>query len=124
MNLITITDEMLESALLEESDKENLKKARHHEDSINLKSFVSQMYIKKLSTEGLDFLFKTVKVQSFKSGQVISLARSVNVLEEKLKEISSFKDENYMVAIPGEFLRGFKAAIDELNKVYLKSLEN
>ena len=124
MNLITITDEMLNSALIEESDKENLKKARQHEDSINLKSFVSQMYIKKLSTEGLDFLFKTVKVQSFKSGEVISLARSVNALEEKLKEISSLKDENYMVVIPGEFLKGFKAAIKELNEIYLKSLDN
>lgn len=124
MNLITITDEMLNSALIEESDKENLKKARQYEDSINLKSFVSQMYIKKLSTEGLDFLFKTVKVQSFKSGEVISLARSVNALEEKLKEMSSLKDENYMVVIPYKFLKGFKAAIKELNEIYLKSLDN
>lgn len=124
MNLLTITDEMLNSALIEEPDKENLKKARQHEDSINLKSFVSQMYIKKLSAEGLDFLFKTIKVQSFKSGEVISLARSVNRLNEKLDTMSSLKDENYMVVIPGEFLKGFKAAIDELNKVYLKSLEN
>ena len=124
MNLITITDEMLNSALIEESDKENLKKARQYEDSINLKSFVSQMYIKKLSTEGLDFLFKTVKVQSFKSGEVISLARSVNALEEKLKEMSLFKDNNYIVVIPSDFFKGFKAAIDELNEIYLKSLDN
>lgn len=124
MNLITITDEMLESAPIKKSDKENLKIARQHEDSINLKSFVSQMYIKKLSAEGLDFLFKTIKVQSFKSGEVISLARSVNRLNEKLDTMSSIRDENYMLVIPSEFLNGFKAAIDELNKVYLKSLEN
>ena len=123
MNLLTITDEMLNSALIEESDKENLKKARQYEDFINLKSFVSQMHIKKLSTEGLNFLFKTVKVQSFKSGEVISLARSVNRLNEKLDTMSSIRNKNYMLVIPSEFLNGFKAAIDELNEVYLRSLE-
>ncbi len=95
---------------------------------INLESTISQAFIRELTFDGLNYQFNQIKkqnsVQSFKSGKVISLARIVNALEEKLKEMSSFKDENYMVVIPGEFLKGFKAAIDELNKVYLKSLEN
>lgn len=105
---------MLESAPIEESDKENLKKARQHEDSINLKSFVSQIYIKKLSTEGLDFLFEAARVQSFKSGEIISLTRSLNILNEKLNDC--------ILVSSNEFIDGFKAAIDELNDVYLRSL--
>ena len=115
MNLLTITDDMLESAPIEESDKEILKKAKQHEDFINLKSFVSQMYIKKLSTEWLAFLFEAAKVQSFKSGEVISLARSLNILNDKLND--------GILVSSNEFIERFKAAIKELNKVYLRSLK-
>jgi hypothetical protein len=44
MNLITITDEMLESAHIEESDRENLKKARCYGKEgiqINLESSIA-----------------------------------------------------------------------------------
>ena len=48
MNLITITDEMLESAHIEESDRKNLKKARcYGEDrmQINVEASISQAFV-------------------------------------------------------------------------------
>jgi hypothetical protein len=127
MNLITITDEMLESAPIEESDKAILKKARWYlsdNTKISLESPLSQSYIRRLSSRSLNYLFEAIRVQSFNSGKSITLAGSISKLNEKLDTISSLKDENYVLVIPGEFLNGFKAAIKELNEVYLGSLES
>lgn len=118
---LTITDEMLESARIEESDKENLKKARH-KDFINVEGTISQAFIRELSFNGLNYLFKQVYLQAHDKGYKLTLANSLVILHNKLESMKTFRTEEGMLVAPGEFLNGFKAAIEELNEVYLKSL--
>ena len=56
MNLITITDEMLESAHIEESDKEILDKLRFNKNIINVESEL----IRELSHVGLNYVFNEI----------------------------------------------------------------
>lgn len=117
MNLITITDEMLESAHIEESDKENLKKALayfHGNTKINLSSFVSNIYIKQLSSLGLAFLYGEIISQSYKAG----FNESIKVLNDKLIKVkeSGLMNEDY--------INGWDDAIFDLKKVYSNSLDD
>ena len=119
MNLITITDEMLESAYIEESDRKNLKKARcYGEDKlqINIEASISQAFIRELSFNGLNYLFSQVKSQNYLIGHISGLEFGLRKLNNKLIQVKE-------ISCSREYMTGWEAAIKELNEVYLRSLE-
>jgi hypothetical protein len=109
MNLITITDEMLKSAHIEESDKKILDKLRFNKNIINVESEL----IRELSPVGLNYVFSEIFKQACKGTYRKSLIRLNNKLT-KVKE-SGLMNEDY--------INGWDDAIFDLNKVYLGSLQ-
>ena len=121
MNLITITDDMLESAHIEESDRENLKKARGYGEDrmqINVEASISQAFIRELSFNGLNYLFDQVKSQNYLIRHTSGLEFSLRKLNQKLARVkeSGLMNEDY--------INGWDDAIFDLNKVYSNSLDN
>ena len=101
MNLITITDEMLESAHIEESDRENLKKARGYGEDrmqINVEASISQAFIRELSFNGLNYLFDQVRSQNYLIGHTSGLEFSLRKLNQKLARVkeSGLMNEDYI----------------------------
>jgi hypothetical protein len=101
MNLITITDEMLESAHIEESDRENLKKARGYGEDrmqINVEASISQAFIRELSFNGLNYLFDQVRSQNYLLGYTSGLEFSLRKLNQKLARVkeSGLMNEDYI----------------------------
>lgn len=110
MNLITITDEMLESAQIEESDREILDKLRFNKNIINVES----AFIRELSPIGLNYVFSEVFKQACKG----TYQKSLVILNNKLTRV---KESGLM---NGDYINGWDDAIFDLNKMYLKNLDN
>ena len=110
MNLITITDDMLESAHIEESDKEILDKLRFNKNIINVESEL----IRELSHVGLNYVFSEIFKQACKG----TYQKSLVILNNKLTRVqeSGLMNEDY--------INGWDDAIFDLNKVYSNSLDN
>lgn len=115
MNLITITDEMLESAHIEESDRENLKKARY-KDFIKLEATIAQAFIRELTPSGLIYVFDQLKEQTWNEAYKLALANSLTRLQNKFTTVKE-------ISCSQEYMAGWEAAIKELNEVYLRSLQ-
>jgi hypothetical protein len=120
VDLITITDEMLESAHIEESDIKLLREMGGYgrdKDVINLESTIVQALSKKLGSNATVYLFQVIRDKYFSEGQSIGLARGCNALEGKFTQVKK-------ISCSQEYMAGWEAAIKELNEVYLGSLES
>ena len=106
MNIIKLTDEMLESSNLDNLDIKILKFARNNNDVIELE--FEQSLIRRLSSEGLQYVFTQLREQTWNRAYNTSLSNCLSALALKGYFVS--KDIENLYA-------GYRIAVNEIKKL-------